>query len=189
MAPLTRSCHRVLWYFVETAVPPTTSLSSHRPPEGTLDIFPGGTDIQYIDFKISRVKVRNDISCTLFWYFVCNQLIVLLVYLISPGATIPLIHLSDEFSVRIEVVAQETNRVTSMRMFYSLPRNQIKLSVLDEGLRSDTYFYFEDNEILTFDYSVGRGKSITFFTLSGFIVVLLTIPRKNCIYLPRQIIM
>ncbi|BFY99055.1 hypothetical protein BsWGS_02095 [Bradybaena similaris] len=77
---------------------------------------------------------------------------------VSSGATIPLIHLSDEFSVRVEVVAQETNRVISMRMFYSLPRNQIKLSVLDQGLRSDTYFYFEDNEILTFDYSVGRGN-------------------------------
>ncbi|CAG5117682.1 unnamed protein product [Candidula unifasciata] len=84
---------------------------------------------------------------------------MVLLFRFLPGTTsMPQIKLADEFSVRIEVVAHETNRVTNIRMFYSLSRNQIRLSILDSGLKSDMYFYFDDNEILTFDYSVGRGN-------------------------------
>jgi hypothetical protein len=77
---------------------------------------------------------------------------------ITSGATTEMMKINDLFSVRIEVVAQDSNRVVNLRMFYSHDRNQIRLQQLDGGVRSDFYFYFPENEILTFDYSKGRGN-------------------------------
>ncbi|CAL1526710.1 unnamed protein product [Lymnaea stagnalis] len=67
--------------------------------------------------------------------------------------------MSSDFSVDIETVSVETGRVTNMLMYYSTNQNMIRLNMFQNGQKSDMYFYFDDNEILAFDYSTGgRGS-------------------------------
>ncbi|XP_059148749.1 uncharacterized protein LOC131935986 [Physella acuta] len=77
---------------------------------------------------------------------------------ITSGSPPEFVQVSNDFSVDIETVSVETNRVTNMRMFYSLSQNMIRLNIFDAGVRSDLYYYFADGEILAFEYSVGRGS-------------------------------
>ncbi|KAH9492472.1 hypothetical protein Btru_029186 [Bulinus truncatus] len=69
----------------------------------------------------------------------------------------PLVKISQDFTVDIETVSVETGRVTNMIMYYSQSQNMIRLNIFDAGKKTDLYFYFADNEILSFDYTVGRG--------------------------------
>ncbi|XP_055900356.1 uncharacterized protein LOC106062539 isoform X2 [Biomphalaria glabrata] len=75
----------------------------------------------------------------------------------SATNTPPLLKLSNDFTVDVETVSVETGRVTNMIMYYSQSQNMIRLNIYDAGQKNDLYFYFADNEILSFDYTVGRG--------------------------------
>lgn len=65
--------------------------------------------------------------------------------------------LSSDFTVDIETVNVETRRVTNMMMYYSQSQNMIRLTTFEANKKSDLYFMFADNEILAYDYTIGRG--------------------------------
>jgi len=65
----------------------------------------------------------------------------------------------DEFTVDIEVASKERQRVIQTTMYYSRPKNMIRLTMVDQKVKSDLYFYFADDEVFAFDYSFGgRGQ-------------------------------
>ena len=46
-------------------------------------------------------------------------------------------------------------------MYYSRPKNMIRLTMVDQKVKSDLYFYFADDEVFAFDYSFGgRGNHL-----------------------------
>ncbi|XP_005111025.1 uncharacterized protein LOC101861776 [Aplysia californica] len=65
---------------------------------------------------------------------------------------------TTEFTADIEMSSTETARVIQIMMYYSQTKNQIRLNMLDNGQLSDLFFYYEDQEVLGIDYSIGRGN-------------------------------
>ncbi|XP_012942628.1 uncharacterized protein LOC101855132 [Aplysia californica] len=80
----------------------------------------------------------------------------------SPASAATALTLPDfqptEFTADVEVADKPKNRVTQTTVHYSSTKNQIRLSSMVQTVKNDLYFYFDDGEVFSIDFSMGRGK-------------------------------